>query len=363
MGVFATAIEGRKKEGTLLRAKTNLLIMFSACTGRGGPNQEWQLRQGTIKDFFGFNAGEDCKVLHEAMKGIGTNEDKIINIVGLRSNQQRQELKVQYAQMWGKDLIEALKSELGGQFEEAILALFRKSDEFDAWCLHDAMRGVGTNENTLIEILCSRNNAELKHISETYKRLYQKDLAEEIKSETSGNFKTLLFAVAQAKRPEGGGNPLAIWNWLSARKDAQALYRAGEKTLGTDESAFHTVLGTRSFEHLELVFRQYESISKKTLEEAIKSELSGALESGMLAIVRAAQDRVGFFAECLYESMKGVGTDNKTLIRLIVSRSEIDLVQIKSAFKSKYKKSLESFIESDISGDYKKLMLTIVRGN
>lgn len=42
---------------------------------------------------------------------------------------------------------------------------------------------------------------------------------------------------------------------------------------------------------------------------------------------------------------QGLGTDDATLVRVMVSRCEVDMVQIKSAFRAKYYKSLESFIK------------------
>nr|XP_032522156.1 annexin A4-like isoform X3 [Danaus plexippus plexippus] len=80
----------------------------------------------------------------------------------------------------------------------------------------------------------------------------------------------------------------------------------------------------------------------------------------MLAIVKCVKSKVGFFAERLYYSMKGIGTNDKTLIRIIVSRSEIDLGDIKQAFLEKFGKPLEDWISGDTSGDYKKALLTLV---
>ena len=80
----------------------------------------------------------------------------------------RSQLRTIWNKFAGKDLIKELKSELGGHFEDAILALFKTPTEFDAWCLHDAMSGAGTTESTLIEIMCSRSNDEIKAIKVKY---------------------------------------------------------------------------------------------------------------------------------------------------------------------------------------------------
>jgi len=56
----------------------------------------------------------------------------------------------------------------------------------------------------------------------------------------------------------------------------------------------------------------------------------------------------------------GLGTNDRTLVRIIVSRCEVDMVEIKEAFLKKYNESLAKWIEGDTSGDYKKILLRIV---
>lgn len=64
----------------------------------------------------------------------------------------------------------------------------------------------------------------------------------------------------------------------------QGLFQAGEKTLGTDESTFNSILCSQSFEQLRLVFQEYRKIASKGLDQAIKNEMSGNLEKGMVTL-------------------------------------------------------------------------------
>jgi hypothetical protein len=56
-----------------------------------------------------------------------------------------------------------------------------------------------------------------------------------------------------------------------------------------------------------------------------------------------------------------LGTKESTLNRIIITRSEIDLLDIKSAYKHLYNHELERDVNSDTSGYYKKLLLEILK--
>jgi len=104
----------------------------------------------------------DAEALRKAMKGFGTDEAALIKICANRSNQQRQAIKAAYKAAFGRDLIEDLKSELHGKFEDAMIALFTEPIEYDADQLRAGMKGMGTNEDTLIEIIASRTPQVLR---------------------------------------------------------------------------------------------------------------------------------------------------------------------------------------------------------
>nr|XP_060634979.1 annexin A5 [Anolis sagrei ordinatus] len=313
--------------------------------------------RGTVKPFPGFDARADAEALRKAMKGLGTDEDSIVKILTSRSNAQRQEIAIAFKTLFGRDLCDDLKSELTGKFETLMVNLMRPARIYDAHAVKHAIKGAGTNEKVLTEIFASRTPAEVRNIKQVYEEEYEANLEDHITSDTSGYYQRMMVVLLQANRdPDGPVNEKLV------EQDAQELFRAGELKWGTDEEKFITILGTRSVSHLRKVFDKYMTISGFQIEETIDRETSGAMEKLLLAIVKSVRSIPAYLAESLYYAMKGAGTDDDTLIRIIVSRSEIDLLDIRKEFRKNFAKSLYHAIQKDTSGDYRKGLLLLCGG-
>eukprot|EP00128_Syssomonas_multiformis_P015350 Colp12_sorted_trinity150504_noHs@4332 len=302
-----------------------------------------------------FNAEEDAKTLRAAMKGLGTDEAAIIKVVANRSLAQRLEIKKTFKTSFGRDLIADLKDELSGNFEDAILALFQTAAEYDADSLHKAMKGAGTDESTLIEILASRNNAQITAIKAAYKAAHKKELEDAVISETSGDFKKFLVGLLQANRSEA-----ATADAAKAAADAKDIHEAGVARWGTDESTFRRVLALRSAAELSAINAAYHKLAGHTLIDAIKNEFSGDAKTAMVSVVEALTSPDEYFAKRVHDAVAGLGTKDTQLIRVIVTRDEVNMPGIKAAYKKLYGKDMVQAIKDDTSGDYKKLLVELV---
>ncbi|XP_045140249.1 annexin A3 isoform X3 [Echinops telfairi] len=228
---------------------------------------------------------------------------------------QQRMLKLFTRQSEELELKDDLKGDLSGNFEHILVALVTPPAVFDAKQLKKCIQGPGTNEDVLIEILTTRTSRQMKEISQAYYTVYRKSLGDDISSETSGDFQKALLTLADGRRDES----LKVDEHL-AKKGAQILYDAGEKRWGTDEEKFIEVLCLRSFPQLKQI--------------------------------HCARNTPAYLAARLHQALKGAGTDEYTLNRIMVSRSKIDLLDIRAEFKKLYGYSLCSAIESDTSGDY-----------
>jgi len=297
----------------------------------------------------------DADELHIAMKGLGTDEAVLIKILGHRSHPELEAIKAAYLNKYGKDLISAVHSELSGHFKGAMVGLLKDPRQYDVDVLFGAMKGIGTDEFTLISVLLGRSNGQKEAINIIYAREHKKSLETAIKSETSGDLQKFLVSLSGMREPDN----IPI-NEDAARTDAEKLYNAGEGKIGTDERTFIEIFTKRSWPFLKKIFAIYETIHKHhTMERAVESEFSGFLKTGLAGIVVFARNPGEYYADVAHRAMKGAGTDESMLSRVIIGNRE-KLVDIKAAYSAKYGKSLWQAVNGETSGDYRKTLLALI---
>uniref|UniRef100_A0A8D2GDB8 Annexin n=1 Tax=Theropithecus gelada TaxID=9565 RepID=A0A8D2GDB8_THEGE len=288
---------------------------------------------GSVKTSTSFDAEWDALNTERTIKTEGVDEVTIVNILTNRRNAQRQDSAFAWQRRTKKELASALKSALSGHLEMVIWGLLNTPAQYDDAELKASMKGLGTDEDSLVEIICSTTNQELQEINRVYKEMYKTDLEKDIILDN------------MVRRAEDG----SVIGYELIDQDARDFCDAGVKRKGTDVPKWISIMTKQTVSHLQKLFDKY------------KSYITGDLENAFMNLVQCIQNKPLYFADRVYYSMKGKGIRDKVLIRIMVSRSEVDMLKIRPEFKRKYGKSLYYYIQQDTKGDYSETTAVPVR--
>ena len=281
--------------------------------------------------------------------------DKIIKLLTSRTNSQRQKIKEAYNTIYNRDLIKDFQKALSGHFEDVVIALFYTPVDYDCFQLRKAMKGLGTDEDALIEIICTRPPNIIEKIKIRYSEMYPgRSLIKDIEGDTSGNFRKLLKSLLTANRDMSTQPDIE-----ECKKCAKMLYEAGEKRFGTDEDTFIKIFTEKSPSEFTFIAQLYYKLTKHTLLQAVENEFSFDSKKCLIAIIYGILSPSEYFAKMINKAIKGLGTDNTTLIRILVTRHEIDMTQIKQYYRQTYNKEMIEDIKGDTSGNYRKILVQL----
>ena len=294
---------------------------------------------------------EQAELLHSSLF-TKKDEEAIYDLITKTSLSDRMSISRYYKGAFNSSLFSDIQSKIGDDFGYCAGQMFLSPIEF---CLHHLKLGLKNDYETVLEILTSKTNEELKVIEKVYKLDTGNELRNDIMKEYKGIIGKnliLMFDTARSNNSKLRKN--------ECERLAKLLIEKEPKLWVEDEKIFKDIFLMKSPEELVLIARYYFNITKNNLIETINDKLKDKNQLLLKEILFNNIMPHELFAEKLNLAIKGIGTNEEILSRVLVSRYEIDMPLIKEMYEYKYNISLKDHIIDDTSGMYQKLCLFLV---
>ncbi|KAK7271455.1 hypothetical protein RJT34_27379 [Clitoria ternatea] len=297
---------------------------------------------------------EDAEALRKAVKGWGSNEKAIIAILSHRNATQRTQIRQAYNDLFQEDLIKRLESELSGDFERAMYRWILEPAEREALLAHLALKNGDKNYQVIVEISCVLSPEELLVVKRAYHNRYKRSLEEDVAVNTTGHLRQLLVGLVSSFRY--GGNEI---NANLAQSEADVLHEAIKDNNGKYEEIIR-ILTTRSKIQLVATFNRYKDDHGIAITKKLSDEGSNDFHKAAGLAISCIIDHKKYYEKVLRNAMEGAGTDEDAITRVIVSRAEKDLKDIKEVYYKRNSVHLEHAVAKETSGDYKTFLLNLM---
>ena len=292
--------------------------------------------------------------LHEALYNSKTKEQDLIDIIKSTDLLKRLSISHYYEAVYGKKLQDDLNSKLSSDFKNLVKNLFLTPTEIDVEDIKNAFKGNSTDETILIEALTTKPKFMTDELKKSYKALTKKELKDDIeKNFTSDthlkkNLVTLLNATRSTNQKP---------NQSSCEKDAESLIKSKEDDWFNNEKIFENIFAKKSPEELVMIARYYFKKKGIPLTDAIEKNATGKNKKILKEVFYNTINPCELYAEKIYNAIKGLGTNDEDLIRVLTTRNDIDIDDIREMYNWKYKQNMLDDIAGDSSGNYQNLLL------
>ena len=291
---------------------------------------------------------EQAELLHQSIFN-KKNEEAIYDIITKTSLSDRISISRYYKGAFNSSLFSDIESKIGGDFGHCASQMFLSPIEF---CLHHLKFGLKKDYETVFEVLTSKTNEELKVIEKVFKLDTGKDLRNELTKEYKGVIGRNLVLMFDFPR---SNNSRLRKN--ECERLAKTLVEKDSKNWVEEEKIFKEIFLQKSPEELVLIARYFFNITGNNLIEIVDKKLKDKNQALLKAILYNNIMPHELYAEKINTAIKGLGTNEENLSRVLISRCEIDMPLIKEIYEYKYKAPIEEDIKGDTSGLYQKLCL------
>ena len=286
----------------------------------------------------------------EDLKQLIENADysSMTDFITRKTHKERMRLRQIYKQKFDKDLMSDLKSSFAGIYLKIILGLFTDPVEFVIDYIYKCLKE-DTSYNILIEIFASRPDWYLNKIKNLYQRKYNIELEEHIKEGTLDDFKKLSLQILQSERSTNQSPDVD-----QCKKLAEDLEQEESENLTVDSPIINSIFIKSSPQELVSISQEYNKSTQKLITQTINEHFKGNVKNLLNAILMAKISPSEYYANVIHESID----DEDIILKVIISRAEIDFTQIKKYYLKLYENNVVNDIKKD-SHEYTNLLVAI----
>ena len=292
--------------------------------------------------------------LHKALFEKKNQDETFCDVIINNDLEHRLLIAKKYGELYKSPLYEDIKSKLSGNFKELCGYCFLTPMEFNAKMLKRGFKGLSVDEVAIFEILADHTLEEYKQIQDAYRTETKKELTKDIEKNFSGAIKKNVLNMISTERRTNNSPDKG-----QCEKLADLLINSPEKSWVEDENIFRDVFLLTSPEEMVLVGRYYFQKTGNNLIDVIEKKFSGKNKNLLREVVFANIIPHELYAEKLYNSIKGLGTNTAVLNRILAARKGVDMHLIKEIYQWKYNTTLKDDIIGDTSGSYQRLCLYV----
>ena len=320
---------------------------------------------GELKDRI---ADADAQACHEAMKSgltgaLGCDHTKLISVLCTRTKAALVRTRRAYRKAYDKDLAKEVASETSGiiggsNYGKMMSYALDGPEEYVADIIRAACHGSGCDEEALIELCLTRSPEQLAAGKKCWEGRNDKALFDYIGKELGmwyKDLKYLLLEILKGKRQWDG-----VPDEARAAANVEILRKEIKKGMlsSMDEDKVTDCLLAGPPGETRLEAELYEKKYDKSLKSAIEKK-SGKKKflKGATALLITPEE---FVAQRLEGAMKGFGTTEKKLVRLLGGldhSSRPSMPAVLQAYERKYGRTLKDALRSEISGNFLKASL------
>uniref|UniRef100_A0A2N9GBI3 Annexin n=1 Tax=Fagus sylvatica TaxID=28930 RepID=A0A2N9GBI3_FAGSY len=254
---------------------------------------------------------------------------------------------------WDDHCVRLLKHEFM-RFKNAVVLWTTHPWERDARLAKKALKKGPESYGILIEIACTRSADELLGARRAYHSLFDHSIEEDVASHINGSERKLFVALLSAYRYEG-----SKIKEDAAKSEANTLSNAikdADKKKPIEDDEVIRILTTRSKPHLQAIYKYYKEISGKNIDEELDVDMR------LKETVQCLCNPQKYFSKVLDTALTKDADKKikKALTRVIVTRADTDMKEIKEEYNSQFGAPLSKKIEDTTNGNYKDFLLTLI---